>query len=209
MTTDLTATMGAGAPEATAASIKPTLHHITLKTGQLDAMIAWYEQVVGLDRQFVFEHGAWLTNDAANHRLGLLSTPKVTDDPDKLIHAGLHHSAFEYADIDEWLATYVRLKAFGIVPHMVVDHGMTFSMYYLDPDGNSVELQIDNFGNWRQSSEWMRTADAFAADPIGPPCDPEALLAARRAGLSHVEIHQRAYRGEYTAGAPADPRLPL
>jgi catechol-2,3-dioxygenase len=209
MTTDLTATKSVEAPEVTAPAIRPTLHHVTLKTGQLAEMMAWYELVLGLDRQFVFEHGAWLTNDAANHRVGLLSTDKVIEDPDKLTHAGLHHSAFEYADIDEWLATYERLKAHGILPHMVVDHGMTLSMYYLDPDGNSIELQIDNFGNWRQSGEWMHTAEAFAADPIGPPCDPEALLAARRAGLSHVEIHERAYRGEYAAGAPTDPRLPL
>ena len=189
--------------------VRPGLHHITLKTGQLDAMIDWYELVLGLERQFQFEHGAWLTNDAANHRLGLLSTPQVAEDPEKLVHAGLHHSAFEYADIDEWLGTYARLKGHGITPHMVVDHGMTLSMYYLDPDGNSVELQIDNFGNWLQSSHWMHTAGEFAADPIGPPADPEAMLAARRAGLSHVEIHERAYRGEYAASAPADPRLPM
>lgn len=194
---------------AEAAVVRPTLHHVTLKTGRLEEMIAWYELVLGLDRQFVFEQGAWLTNDAANHRLGLLSTPKVVDDPDKLIHAGLHHSAFEYDDIDQLLATYERLKAHGVLPHIVLDHGMTLSMYYLDPDGNSIELQVDNFGNWRQSSHWMHTSSEFAADPIGAPSNPDALVAARRAGLSHVEIHERAYRGEYASGAPTDPRLPM
>ena len=76
-------------------------------------------------------------------------------------------SAFEYDDIDAWLATYERLKAHGIVPHMVVDHGMTLSMYYLDPDGNSVELQVDNFGDWGRSSAFVRDAPEFAANPIG------------------------------------------
>jgi catechol-2,3-dioxygenase len=193
----------------TADVLRPVLHHVTLKTGRLDEMIAWYEVVLGLDRQFQFPNGAWLTNDAANHRLGLLSTPKVVDDADKLVHAGLHHSAFEYADIDEWLATYVRLKAAGIMPHMVCDHGMTMSMYYADPDDNSVELQVDNFGNWRQSSDWMRTAQEFADDPIGPACDPDQLVLARGSGLSHSEIHERAYRGEYAPSTPPDPRLPL
>jgi catechol-2,3-dioxygenase len=209
MTTGLSSPSRDDQATAQSDAIRPTLHHITLKTPQLEAMITWYELVIGLDRQFAFESGAWLTNDAANHRLGLLSTPKVADDPDKLTHAGLHHSAFEYADIDEWLATYERLKSHGITPHMVVDHGMTLSMYYLDPDGNSVELQIDNFGNWRQSSEWMRTSSEFSSNPIGPPCDPEAMVAARRSGLSHVQIHERAYRGDYAASAPADPRLPM
>lgn len=35
-----------------------------------------------------------------------------------------------------WLA----LKDQGIVPHACLDHGMTMSFYYADPDGNSVEL---------------------------------------------------------------------
>lgn len=28
-----------------------------------------------------------------------------------------------------------------------MDHGLTMSIYYLDPDGNGVELQVDNFGS--------------------------------------------------------------
>jgi catechol-2,3-dioxygenase len=40
--------------------------------------------------------------------------------------------------------TYTRLKALDITPHFTVDHGMTTSFYYVDPDGNSVELQCDN-----------------------------------------------------------------
>ena len=41
--------------------------------------------------------------------------------------------------MDDLLDTYVRLKADGIVPHACLDHGMTMSFYYVDPDGNSVE----------------------------------------------------------------------
>ena len=67
---------------------------------------------------------------------------------------------------------------------------MTTSFYFADPDGNSVELQYDNFrGDWAQSAEWMRTAPEFAANPIGTPIDPDQLVAARRAGLSADEIH--------------------
>jgi catechol-2,3-dioxygenase len=55
--------------------------------------------------------------------------------------------AFEYTSCDELLDNYVRLKGLGIVPHASLDHGMTTSFYYVDPDGNSVELQYDNFGD--------------------------------------------------------------
>lgn len=69
--------------------LKPTLHHVTLKTTRLREMIDWYVQVVGLRPTYRFEGGAWLTNDAANHRLALLTHPSLTDDPDKLAHSGI------------------------------------------------------------------------------------------------------------------------
>lgn len=112
---------------------RPVLHHVTLKTTRLQDMIDWYGEVAGLKPNFLFPGGAWLTNDAANHRLAFLATPAISDDPAKLTHSGLHHTAFEYADMNELLDTYVRLKDAGIEPHMALDHGMTMSFYYLDP----------------------------------------------------------------------------
>jgi catechol 2,3-dioxygenase len=191
------------------AVIRPTLHHVNLKTTRLQEMIDWYATVVGMKPTFQFPGGAWLTNDAANHRLALLTSPQLSEDPDKLVHAGIHHSAFEYATIDDLLNTYTRLKSLGIEPHACLDHGMTTSFYYVDPDGNSVELQVDNFGNWEQSSEWMRTAPEFAANPIGRPVDPAQMVVARKAGASFAELHQRAYAGEFEPSGPLDLRVPL
>ncbi len=34
------------------ATIKPTLHHVTMKTSRLDKMIAWYSLVLGAEVQF-------------------------------------------------------------------------------------------------------------------------------------------------------------
>jgi len=188
---------------------QPILHHVNLKTTRLQEMIDWYATTVGLKTVFQFPGGAWLTNDAANHRLALLTSSKMSDDVDKLVHTGVHHIAFEYATLDELLHTYTHLKALGITPHMVLDHGMTLSFYYVDPDGNSVELQIDNFGDWTQSQEWMRTSPDFAADPIGKFVDPDQIVALHKAGVSHAEIHRRAYAGEFTPAEPMDPRVPL
>ena len=191
------------------AVIRPTLHHINLKTRRLQEMIDWYAIVVGMKPTFQFPGGAWLTNDAANHRLALLTSPQLSEDPDKLMHTGIHHSAFEYATIDDLLDTYTRLKGLGIEPHACLDHGMTTSFYYVDPDGKSVELQVDNFGNWEESSEWMRTSPQFAADPIGMPVDPEQMVTARQDGAPFAELHQRAYSGEFQPSGPLDLRLSL
>lgn len=193
--------------ERNEAILRPKLHHVTLKTIRLREMVDWYGKVVGAEVTFEFPGGAWLTNDGANHRIALLSSSELSDDPDKLVHTGMHHTAFEYDSMDDLLGTYVRLKAEGIKPHMTLDHGMTTSFYYVDPDGNSVELQYDNFGEWDKSKEWMRTSPEFAADPIGKPVDPEKMIEARKAGASVEEIHERAYAGEWPIDI--DPRVPL
>jgi catechol-2,3-dioxygenase len=187
----------------------PVLHHVTLKTRRIQEMIDWYGEVAGLTANFAFPGGAWLSNDAANHRLALLTSPSINDHPDKLAHTGLHHIAFEFAHMDELLDCHVRLKARGIAPHMALDHGMTLSFYYVDPDGNSVELQCDVFGDWQQSTHWMKTSAEFAANPIGAPVDADRLVEARKAGASPDEIHRRAYAGEFPPSAPLDPRMPM
>jgi len=178
----------------------PVLHHVTLKTGRLQEMIDWYGNLVGVKPLHQFEGGAWLSNDRANHRIAFLATPEITDDPDFRVHNGMHHSAFEYDTMDDLLLTWERLAAQGIIPHFSVDHGLTTSFYYADPDGNSVELQFDNFGDWEKSSEFMRTSPDFAANPIGHPVSPRKMLAARREGLSVAEVQRRAYAGGYPPG---------
>jgi catechol 2,3-dioxygenase len=187
----------------------PVLHHINLKTPRLQEMIDWYGTVVGTTASFQFPIGAWLSNDGANHRIALISTPAIKDDPDQLTHAGMHHVAFEYASMEALLENYTRLKELGMLPHMSLDHGMTTSFYYIDPDGNSVELQCDNFASWAQSKEWMRTSPDFAKNPIGVQVDPDRMVEARAAGASPTELHRRAYAGEFDPGTPLNPRLPM
>ena len=65
------------------------------------------------------------------------------------------------------------------------------SLYYSDPDQNMVELQVDNFGDWDASAEWLRTAEDFRRDPIGSFFDPDLVLAAAlwyRGGIPPVPI---------------------
>lgn len=184
----------------------PRLHHATFMTMDVDAMVAFYELLVGLQPVYYAQHAAWLTNDEANHRIALLRLPGIHPPVDKPHLVGLHHTAFEYETFDEWLDNYVRLRDFGITPTICLDHGMTMSMYYADPDGNGVEIQVDMFHDWKLSKEWMWASQEFAEDQIGPQFDPDKLVAARSTGLSGDEIHERARKGEY---APGSPRLEM
>lgn len=185
------------------AVIHPKFHHLNLKTTRLDEMIEWYGTVVGAEVLYRDDVGAWLSNDEANHRVALLSFPVFTDDPQKDTHTGLHHSAFEYDSFDGLNESYLRLRDAGIEPAFCIDHGMTFSYYYADPDGNHVELQCDVFGDWAKSSEWMRTSEEFHANPIGVFVDPAQVAEAAAAGTTFDAIHAQAMAGGFAPAVPS------
>jgi catechol 2,3-dioxygenase len=182
---------------ATTAVIHPKFHHVNLKTTRLQEMIDFYRALVGAEVIFQDEVGAWLSNDDANHRIALLAFPNFVDDTEKETRTGMHHSAFEYASFDELNSSYLRLKEAAIAPALCLDHGMTFSYYYADPDGNNVELQVDCFGDWRKSKEWMRTSEEFKANPIGQFVDPQLVAADHADGMSFAAIHAKAMAGGY------------
>jgi len=185
--------------------IPPKFHHVNLKTTRLQEMIDWYGIVVGSEVLFQYELGAWLSNDEANHRIALLAFPNFMDDPEKETHTGMHHTAFEYGSFDDLDETYQRLRDAGITPDICLDHGMTFSYYYSDPDGNHVELQCDVFGDWTKSKEWMRSSLQFKEDPLGKFVDPERVSADRARDVSFEEIHAKAMEGGYAPQeAPID-----
>jgi catechol-2,3-dioxygenase len=180
---------------------RPAFHHVNLKTTRLQEMIDWYAVVVGTEVVFQDASGAWLSNDGANHRVALLAFPGFVDDPDKDTRTGMHHSAFEFASFEDLNANYARLRDAGIAPELCLDHGMTFSYYYKDPDGNHVELQCDAFGDWERSKRWMQTSETFHSNPIGQFVDPERVADAAASGAAFEVIHEGAMAG---ALAPAE-----
>jgi catechol 2,3-dioxygenase len=195
-------------------------HHNNFFTTRLTEMRDWYATVLGMRVTFEFPMGAWMTNDRANHRLALTAVPGLSEDSEKRVHARLHHQAFEFTSFDDLNETFVRLRAEGIVPKACLDHGMTMSYYYCDPDGNYVELQSDNFGDWNQSRAWMRDSPEFAQNPIGAFVDPGRIAEAYGAGSSFEDIRTRIWDtddfrpDEYPdMGGPApregDPPLPV
>jgi catechol-2,3-dioxygenase len=177
--------------------IHPKFHHFNLKTSRLQEMIDFYRTLVGAEVIHQFEDGAWLCNDAANHRIALLAFPNFVDDPEKDTRTGMHHSGFEYASFEELNSSYLRLKEAGVAPALCLDHGMTLSYYYADPDGNHVELQVDCFGDWSKSKEWMRGSQEFKANPIGVFVDPGRIAADHLDGVGFAELHAKAMAGGY------------
>jgi catechol 2,3-dioxygenase len=76
--------------------------------------------------------------------------------------AGLHHVAFKIGTtMDELREARAKLEAAGIVT-MPVDHDVTKSLYFADPDGNGIEVYVDASDAWRR--EPQRVAQAKPLD---------------------------------------------
>ena len=149
------------------------LAHVVRRTSQPEALVDWYREVLGA--RVVFQDGplAFLSYDDEHHRIAVIGMPGLP--PRAEGATGTDHVAFAYDDLGDLLYTYKRLKGCGIEPFWCINHGPTTSMYYKDPDGNSIELQTDNFASIEETDEWMRGGE-FAANPIGVVYDPDDLL---------------------------------
>lgn len=159
--------------------------HVVLKTRRIGEQVAWYEAVLGARPVFRNEFIAFLTYDDEHHRIALVQNPAYTDPPENAV--GLEHFAYAFHSLGDLLQTYKRLTAKGITPFWCVNHGPTTSLYYRDPDGNRIELQVDNFPDVETLKGWFGTG-AFRKNPIGVDFDPEKLLERWESGEPEAEL---------------------
>ena len=75
------------------------------------------------------------------------------------------------------LATYLRLKAQGIVPFWPIIHGPTVSLYYRDPNGVKVELQYDVFRTAEEVDAFF-AAGNYVENFMGVIFDPDDMVRA-------------------------------
>jgi catechol 2,3-dioxygenase-like lactoylglutathione lyase family enzyme len=180
------------------------LAHLVLRVSSLERSVAWYSEVLGA--RVVGSGGffAAITYDEEHHRIGLLevggvareteafgASALVKDEAERAATAGadalqfstepgLEHVAFTYDSLDALLNTYVRLRDHDIKPILSVNHGPTTSLYYNDPDGFRVELQIDNLP-MGMAQEFVDSPEG-QANAVGVVLDPEELLRRYEAG---------------------------
>ena len=66
---------------------------------------------------------------------------------------GLHHVAFNIGtSLDELREAKAKLEAAGIAT-TPIDHEVTKSLYFADPDGNGVEVYVDASDAWRREPQ--------------------------------------------------------
>ncbi len=168
-------------------TVAARMSHIVFMTRRYEALVAWYCTVFKAAPVHADAALTFLAFDEENHRFAIANLDIFRPGGDgRLGDVGVNHVAFTYGGAGDLLATYARLKDARITPYWPVHHGMTLSLYYQDPDGNRVELQADALPSADAIAYFG--SPAFAANPIGIEYDPDALVAAWRAGASETEL---------------------
>lgn len=164
------------------------LSHVFFLTRALAPMRDWYVTVLQAQVAFAQDNVCFLKYDSEHHRIAIVAMPEAQA-PVGPLRVGVNHVAFTYRDLSDLAHTWRRLKRQGIEPYWTINHGVTMSMYYRDPDGNSVELQIDNFATPQEADAFM--AAHLHDNPVGILIDPQELIARFEAGVPFEELRRR------------------
>ena len=166
--------------------------HIVFKTNQYKEMVAWWLDFLEAEVRHGNDFISFLSYDDEHHRIAIANIPNLENNTPTA--RGVEHFAFTYASLDDLFDQYERMKAKGVHPYWTINHGMTLSAYYRDPDGNQVETQVDSL-TMEQADEFM-AGPLFAANPIGINVDFDALIARYRSGASFADITDYATAGQ-------------
>ncbi|OCK78102.1 putative biphenyl-2,3-diol 1,2-dioxygenase III [Lepidopterella palustris CBS 459.81] len=190
MSTTTATTTSAPATKTARSNVKSpsALAHVVLRTSNYVQMVRFYKDFLGAHASYENDALSFLTYDNEHHRLAICNIPGTG--PKAPTSAGLEHLAFSFDSLDDLALTYRQRKALGMCPVWSVNHGPTTSIYYRDPDGNTVETQCDNFDTVEGANAFMSGSE-FAENPFGVDFDPEVLCERLARGESSEVIKRR------------------
>jgi catechol 2,3-dioxygenase len=137
--------------------------HIVLNVSDVERSTRFYRDVVGFEvaRMRPDKSGAFLTCGVVHHNLALFKAPPGAA-PAKKGQIGLNHFAFQVNDYKALQDTHRRLVDAGAVIDHIVDHGMTRSVYFLDPDGLMMEIYANTFDTEDEGLAFMKATPGQA-----------------------------------------------
>ena len=165
-----------------------SLAHVVLRTSNYENMVKFYLKFLGAEVTYKNDTICFLRYDEEHHRIAIIKVPGTS--PKVPTSAGLEHIAFAFDSLGNLLSAYEARKVLGMEPSWCVNHGPTTSIYYKDPDGNSLETQVDNFSTAAEADEFMRSK-YFDENPIGTDFQPEDLIERLSKGESPAAIKKR------------------
>ncbi len=124
------------------------LGHVVLYVSDLELSANFYRDALGFTEIHRDLHTALYSAGRTHHEL-LLIEVGGTRTP-RAMTPGLYHIGFKIGDSTEELkATYKELQATNVPIVGTADHGVTHSLYILDPDGIELELYADVSDAWK------------------------------------------------------------
>jgi catechol 2,3-dioxygenase len=119
--------------------------HVVIKVRDLERATRFYSEVLGLQVMKIepgFKMAFLASNGRDHHELAVMEVGP--DAPIPQAHTiGLSHIAFRLRDEAHLRAAYDDLKKHGVAITTAVNHGVTKSVYFHDPDGNQLEVYCD------------------------------------------------------------------
>ena len=134
------------------------LGHVVFYVRDLERSAKFYTEVVGLGlKGRIFDdRAAVLTGGSTHHELLLIQVGDAQG-PIQGRRIGLYHVGWKIGEsIDELRAQYNKILELGYGIDGMSDHTISQSIYLRDPDGNEIELYVDNTGyDWKNDDSWM------------------------------------------------------
>ena len=134
------------------------LGHVVLYVTDIKKMAGFYRDTLGFKE---ITHGAQMavfSSGRTHHEMLLIEVGGERRQHG--VEPGLYHIGFKVGDSNaELREVYQYLKKEGVKILGTTDHGVTHSIYILDPDGNELELYAD------VSDIWKKDPQAILATP--------------------------------------------
>ena len=135
--------------------------HVVIKMRDLEAAKRFYSDILGMkitDERDGF--GVFFLFHDYHHDIAVFKVAEDAAAPQKN-QVGLAHIALVADSFDTVKAMYKRLKDHNVPIVRTVDHGITKSVYFQDPEGNELEIYCEV-----TEVKWQEVETIIRADPI-------------------------------------------
>ncbi len=135
--------------------------HVVLKMRDLEAAKRFYHGVLGMriaDERDGF--GVFFRFGDYHHDIAAFKVAEDASAPEKN-QVGLAHIALVADSFDTVKAMHTRLKSHAVPILRTVDHGVTKSVYFNDPEGNELEIYCEV-----PESPWQSLDTIIKSEPI-------------------------------------------